>query len=66
MTGFSKPAFHGFETPAEAEDYMDGKGVMLYNYDIKYGARKTNPVNGKTAYYAIANGRRPGIQSYYR
>ena len=40
MTGFSKPDFHGFETPAEAEDYMDGKGVMLYNYDIKYGAGK--------------------------
>lgn len=61
MTGFSKPDFRGFETLAEAEDYMDGKGVTLYNYDIKYGAGKTNPVNGKTAYYAVANARRSGI-----
>lgn len=65
MTGCSKPDFHGFETPAEAEDYMDGTGVTLYNYDIKNGAGKTNPVDGKTAYYAVATGRRPGIQSYY-
>ena len=65
MTGFSNLDFHGFETLAEAEDYMDGKGVTLYNYDIKYSAGKTNSVNGKTAYCAVANGRRPGIQLYY-
>ena len=45
---------------------MDGKGVTLYNYDIQYGAGKTNPIDGETAYYAVANGRRPGIQSYYQ
>ena len=56
----------GFETLAEAEDYMDGKGVTLYNYDIKHGAGKTSPIDGETAYYAVANGRRPGIQSYYQ
>ena len=44
MTGFSKPDFHGFETPAETKDCMNGKRVTLYKYDIKYGAGKTNPV----------------------
>ena len=29
MDGFWKPDFHGFETSAEAEDYMDGKGDAL-------------------------------------
>ena len=43
MTGFSKPNFREFETLADVEDYKDGKGVMLYNYDIKYSAKKTNP-----------------------
>lgn len=66
VTGFSKPNFRGLETLADAEDYMDGKGVMLYNYDIKYGAGKSNLIDGKTAYYAVVNGRRPGIQSYYQ
>ena len=65
MTGFAKPDFHEFETPAETKDYMDGKGVTLYIYDIKYGAGKTSPVSGMTAYYAVMNGRKPGIQSYY-
>jgi len=66
VTGFSKPDVRKCETLADAEDYMDSKGVTLYNYDIKYGAGKTNPINGQTAYYAVANGRRPGIQSYYQ
>ena len=65
MTGFSKPDSRGFETLADAEDYKDGKGVMLYNYDIRYNAEKTNPIDDKTAYYTVANGRRPGVQLYY-
>ena len=66
MTGFSKPNFRGFETLADVEDSMDGKGVMLYNYDIKYGAGKSNLIDDKTAYYAVADGRRLGIQLYHQ
>jgi len=66
VTGFSKPDFLGCKTLADAEDYMDREGVTLYNYDIKYGAGKTNPIDGQTAYYAVANGRRPGIRPYYQ
>jgi len=47
VTGFSKPDVRGYETLADAEDYMDSKGVTLYNYDIKYGAGKTNPIKGQ-------------------
>ena len=65
VTGFSKPEFHGFETLAAAEDYIDNKGVAFYNYNIKYGTRKTNPVKGQTAYYAVANSRIPEIRLYY-
>ena len=57
MTGFSKPDFRGFKTLADAEDYMDGKGVMLYNYDIKYGAGKSNPIE----FGPIINESRPSI-----
>ncbi len=65
VTGFSGSGLSGFETLAEAEDYMDSKGVAFYKYDIKYGAGKTSPIKGEEAYYAVANGRTPGIQGYY-
>lgn len=37
----------GCETLADAEYYMDSKGVTLYNYDIKYGAGKRIPSRGR-------------------
>ena len=65
VNGFSNPEFHGFETLAEAEDYMDSEGVTFYQYQIKYGAGNTSPTKGEKAYYAVANGRTPGIQELY-
>lgn len=65
VTSFSKPIFHGFETLSEAEKYMDSKGVEFYEYNIKYGAGTTNPTKSSKAYYAVANGRNPGIKEYY-
>ena len=55
----------GFVTLAEAETYMKAKGVEDYNSQIKSGAGITIPEKGRTAYYAVANGRNPGIQEYY-
>ncbi len=60
VTGFSGQDFCGFETLAEAEDHMDIKGVK--NYKLQY----QSPVKGQPAYYAVANGRGPGIQEYYQ
>jgi viroplasmin and RNaseH domain-containing protein len=69
VTGFKfkspKPPFQGFVTLAEAEAYMAEMGVENYEYKIKDGAGETTRNKGQTAYYAVANGRNPGIQTYY-
>jgi hypothetical protein len=44
---------------------MAEKGVENYKYAIKYGAGETTPHRGQMGYYAVANGRNPGIQTYY-
>ncbi len=65
VIGFKNSIFHGFVTLAKAEAYMKKNGVTDYKYDIKQGAGETTPEKGQTAYYAVANGRTPGIQRYY-
>ena len=44
---------------------MAEKGIETYKYSIKDGAGETTPQKGQMAYYAVANGRNPGIQTYY-
>jgi len=39
--------------------------VENYKYKIKDGAGETTPHKGQIAYYAVANGRNPGIRTYY-
>jgi viroplasmin and RNaseH domain-containing protein len=67
VTGFKspEPPYKGFVTLAEAEVHMAEMGVENYEYKIKDGARETTPRKGQIAYYAVANGRNPGIQTYY-
>jgi viroplasmin and RNaseH domain-containing protein len=65
VTGYSKPLFGSFFTLGEAETYLEDNGVTSYKYSIKPGAGETTPQRGQKAYYAVANGRRPGIQTYY-
>jgi len=65
VTGFRNPDFCGFKTLAEAEAYMEDHGVEDYKYEIKQGAGETTPEKNQTAYYAVANGRTPGIREYY-
>ncbi|KAH6678600.1 hypothetical protein B0J14DRAFT_583093 [Halenospora varia] len=60
-----KPPFKGFVTLVEAEAYMVEEKVENYEYKIKDDAGETTPHKGQTAYYAVANGRNPGIQTYY-
>jgi viroplasmin and RNaseH domain-containing protein len=40
-------------------------GVENYEHNIKDGTGETIPRKGQMAYYAVANGRNPGIQTYY-
>jgi viroplasmin and RNaseH domain-containing protein len=67
VTEFSSkiPPYKGFVTLAEAEVYMVEMGVKNYEYEIKDGAGETTPRKGQIAYYAVANGRNPGIRIYY-
>jgi viroplasmin and RNaseH domain-containing protein len=44
---------------------MAEMGVQNYKYNIKDGAGETTSRKGQIAYYAVANGRNPGIQTYY-
>jgi viroplasmin and RNaseH domain-containing protein len=60
-----KPLFQGFVTLAEAEAYIAEKGVENYEYKIKDSAREITLQKGQMAYYAVANGRNPGIKTYY-
>jgi viroplasmin and RNaseH domain-containing protein len=66
VTGYksSTPFYKSFVTLAEAEAYMAAR-VKNYEYKIKDGAGETTPQKGQMAYYAVANGRNPGIRTYY-
>lgn len=67
VTGFKSPTppFKGFVTLAKAQAYMAEIGVENYDSKIKDGAGETTPQKGQIAYYAVANGRNPGIKTYY-
>jgi hypothetical protein len=65
VTGYSKPLFGSFVTLREAEMYMGKNGVTRYKYSIKPGTGETTPKRGQTAYYAVANGRKLRIETYY-
>lgn len=53
-------------TLAETEAYMRNNEVEHYNRDVKHEAETTTSKKEKTAYYAIANGHKPGIREYYQ
>jgi len=55
-----------FLTLDEAREYMNKKGVTLYDEVIKEGAGKTTPLRQCEAFYAVANGNKPGIYPYYK
>ncbi len=59
------PIFRGFKPLSEADNYMASKGMKFYEYRIKYDAGVTTLKEGNKAYYAIANGRTPGVKEYH-
>ncbi|BCS00025.1 RNase H1/viroplasmin domain-containing protein [Aspergillus luchuensis] len=54
-----------FENLLEAQNFMEKNGVKQPKLVIKEGAGETTPLLGKEAFYAVANGRNPGIYPYY-
>jgi viroplasmin and RNaseH domain-containing protein len=65
VNGFPQALFAGFLTLEEAQEHMQEHKVEQYKYVIKEGAGTTSPIKGRDAYYAVANGRKPGIYQYY-
>ncbi len=45
---------------------MVEKGITSYTKVVASDHEDTTPLNGQMAYYAVVNGRNPGIQSYYK
>lgn len=54
-------AFYEFD---EARAYLKEKKVMAPKVILKDGAGETTPLPGSKAFYAVANGRKPGIYEY--
>ncbi|KAK2035881.1 hypothetical protein LZ31DRAFT_300355 [Colletotrichum somersetense] len=60
-----KAEFKGFSTLQKALDYMKHRGVLSPRRVIKEGAGESTPDRGSDGYYAVANGRNPGIYQYW-
>ncbi len=55
-----------FFTLEDAREYMKSKGVVESKEVIKDGAGETTPQWDSQAFYAIANGKKPGIYEYWQ
>jgi viroplasmin and RNaseH domain-containing protein len=60
-----KVIFEGFRTLQEAEAFMRGNCGHRYKLDIKSEKEQTTPESKAVAYYAVANGRNPGVYRDY-
>jgi viroplasmin and RNaseH domain-containing protein len=58
--------YKSFVTIEEAREYMKKNGVMNPKEIIKDGVGSTTPLWGSDAFYAVANGRKPGIYPYFQ
>lgn len=56
----------GFPTIEEARNQMKEWKVQKYDEVLKDGAGETAPLHGAEAFYAVANGKRPGIYPYWQ
>ena len=53
--------YKGFPTLKAACKYMEEHGICNYTKDTKQTALDTTPRNQKDGFYAVANGKNPGI-----
>ncbi|CCF42886.1 hypothetical protein CH063_02943 [Colletotrichum higginsianum] len=58
--------FKGFSSLQEPLDYMERLNVLAPRQVIKEGAGAFTPDGKSDGYYAVANGRNPGIYQYWR
>ncbi|KAH0148043.1 hypothetical protein KCU86_g22435, partial [Aureobasidium melanogenum] len=67
-TGYSpkrKVFFKSFYDLQTAKDFVFANCGGRYELDIKSEKEQTTPENNAQAYYAVANGRNPGIYLYF-
>lgn len=65
VTGVSQAVHHSFRTLNEAKAFLHREGHIQYDTDVKSENEDTSPRYGRAAYYAVANGRAPGVYRYY-
>ncbi|CZR58255.1 uncharacterized protein PAC_08146 [Phialocephala subalpina] len=65
VTGFPKAKFRKFSTVLDAKAYMETQGLKEYVEIIEGILGDASLKRGERAYYAVANGRSPGIQEFY-
>lgn len=56
----------GFHTLEQAEKYIRSHTSAEYVRDITSDAEDTTPGFNKIAYYAVANGRSPGVTQFFK
>ncbi|GAO16254.1 hypothetical protein UVI_02000350 [Ustilaginoidea virens] len=66
VTGLSGAIFKGFLTIEAARRYMKERGVANPSEVIKDGAGSKAPVGDDPCFYAIANGKHPGVYTDYQ
>ncbi len=65
VTGVPQAVHHSFRKFNEAIAFLHQKGHMEYDIDVKSEHEDTSPRYESAAYYAVANGRSPGVYRYY-
>ncbi|KAE9377237.1 hypothetical protein N431DRAFT_555478 [Stipitochalara longipes BDJ] len=65
VTGYKNAKFRKFASISEAELYMKKSDVKDYIRIIKPASVETTRLQGKKAYYAVANGQSPGVRECY-
>ena len=65
VTGVPQAVHRSFREFNDAIEFLHRNGHTEYDIDVKSENEDTSPRYGSVAYYAVANGRSPGIYRYY-
>lgn len=63
--GFPKAKFKGLKTLDEARKHIKKEGITSHELRLNDGHGATKPARPGPAYFAVANGRDPGIRKYH-
>lgn len=66
VTGCSAAVFKGFSSLQKALDYMEKRKVFAPRRMIRERTEASTPGRKSDGYYAVANGKNPGVYRYWR